>query len=284
MTTISLLNMKGGVGKTTLAVNLAWHLARVQRQRVLLVDLDPQFNASQYLMEYDKWDQHRKLYGTVADILLDSDRPRMPIKDKASHFSKKIFTAIETPKSRSWGFYLLPSELELSRAVKSPQGVEYRLSKALDSWTDEFDYIFLDCAPTDTVLTATALTASDFVLVPMRPDRFSILGYTLMEEVMDNFRQDYPDPKKVRDLGVVFTMVSHSPDAAELLSKRSVEADYVFKTEIPLSKSYLRGAHEGSPVFKTRFARALTKKSIADLVQELDTRMTAIRSKKGGKV
>ena len=81
MRAISLLNMKGGVGKTTLAVNLAWSLYRNQKHRVLLVDLDPQFNSSQYLLTYDAWDAHRKEKGTVANILLDAQRSRMTISE-----------------------------------------------------------------------------------------------------------------------------------------------------------------------------------------------------------
>ena len=71
--TVSLLNMKGGVGKTTLSANIAWCLARDNHKRCLLVDLDPQFNASQYLMTYEEWEHHKTSKGTVADIILDSN-------------------------------------------------------------------------------------------------------------------------------------------------------------------------------------------------------------------
>ncbi len=241
MITIALLNMKGGVGKTTLAVNLAWHLARRDEKRVLVVDLDPQFNASQYLMSFDAWETHRKANGTVADVLLDAGRARMPLKEKKSKYSKKLLAPIEEFSDGSH-LFLLPSELDLSRAVKNPQGVEFRLQKALDSWAEDFDYAFVDCAPTDTVLTATALMASDFVLVPMRPDRFSIVGYGLMKRVLESFRTDYPDPKHVQDLGVVFTMVSSTPDSLEKRARVQLakDAPYVFETEIPESRSYLR--------------------------------------------
>src|ERR1035437_10901434 len=79
-TTISLLNMKGGVGKTTLAVNLAWHFFDHELKNVLLVDLDPQFNATQYLMDFTAFDAHRKSAGTVADLLLDKPQLQLRVK------------------------------------------------------------------------------------------------------------------------------------------------------------------------------------------------------------
>ncbi len=75
--TISLLNMKGGVGKTTLAVNLAWHTYS-QGKNVLLIDLDPQFNATQYVMDYGVFDNHRKKNGTIANIFIEE--PALDLK------------------------------------------------------------------------------------------------------------------------------------------------------------------------------------------------------------
>lgn len=175
--TIALLNMKGGVGKTTLAVNLAWHLCRRGRKKVLLIDLDPQFNASQYTMNYEEWLNHRDKQGTVADLLLEPRRPRMRIKKKASQESigKFIF---RREKSYHGGLLdVLPSELDLSQAIKAPQGIAYLLERKLEGFREAYDFVFIDCAPTDSILTDTALMASDFVLTPVKPDRFSVLGY-----------------------------------------------------------------------------------------------------------
>lgn len=69
-TVISLLNMKGGVGKTTLAVNLAWYMFEKKAANVLLVDLDPQFNATQYVMDFSEFASHRVDAGTIADLLI----------------------------------------------------------------------------------------------------------------------------------------------------------------------------------------------------------------------
>lgn len=279
MITIAMLNMKGGVGKTTLAVNLSWHLAR-QGKKVLLVDLDPQFNASQYLMTFERYAAHRKKSGTVADILLDSGRSRLSVSDKADpKKSLRTLAQVEVSPDRKGYLFLLPSELELASAVKNPQGVEFRLQKAMATWEPYFEYAFIDCAPTDTVLTATALMAADYVMVPIKPDRFSILGYGMIKEIFTRFKADYPDPKGVRDLGVVFTHVTRggSHDIEEDCKKQvAKEASYVFKTEVATSTSYLRAIHEQSPVFDTRYARAVTRQTITDLVDEIEVRIKSI--------
>lgn len=280
MRAISLLNMKGGVGKTTLAVNLAWSLYRNQGYRVLLVDLDPQFNASQYLMTYDDWDAHRRKNGTIANVLLDAKRSRMAIDETVKSEEFSILANIEHWKSGKGYLYLLPSELDLARAVKNPQGVEFRLQKLLERWGTYFDYILIDCAPTDTVLTATALMASNYVLVPIQPDRFSILGYGMMREVLDNFRSDYPDPQKVADLGVVFTQVSREDHPIEGKCKKDVTkaATYVFRSEIHRSNAYLRAVYEKTPIFDTRFARYVTRGEILSLAREMRERIEKIEN------
>lgn len=277
MITISLINMKGGVGKTTLAVNLGWNLARRKMKKVAIVDLDPQFNASQYIMDYQLWDKHREKSGTIADILLGSDRGHKGAKKGSKKwFFRELFT-VEFLKQKEAGLWLLPSELRLAKAVKNPQGVEYRLYRLMENWDGYLDYVFIDCAPGDTVLTATALMASDYILVPIKPDRFSIVGYTMMQEVIDNFRYDYPDPHKVQDLGVVFTQVEgNSSIEDECKQLVAQEAPYVFQTEILKSRSYLRSLSDQEPVFDTRYARSITIRTINSLVRELEERIESL--------
>lgn len=280
MITVSLINMKGGVGKTTLAVNLAWHMHR-QGKRVLLVDLDPQFNASQYMMAFERYDAHRKKFGTVADLLVDASKSKVSAADRNDPSKLlRLCVQIERDAKANSYLFLLPSDLALATAVKNPQGVEFRLQKVLDAWSQWFDYVFIDCAPTDTVLTATALMSSDFLLVPMRPDRFSILGYEMIKESVTRFRTDYPDPKRVRDLGVVFTSVSREPDPIELECKAKVKAaaEYAFSTEIHASRTYLRAANEQTAVFDTRYARQLTRQDIDQFVAEMLRRISHLRA------
>ena len=127
------------------------------------------------------------------------------------------------------------------------------------------------------MLTATALMSSDFVLVPIKPDRFSIVGYSMMQEVIDNFRYDYPDPQRVQDLGVVFTQVTGDSDIENECKREVAEgASYVFKTEIKASKSYLRSVMTQKPVFHTQYARLITKQNIRALSNEMEVRINSL--------
>ena len=286
MITTALINMKGGVGKTTLAVNLAYNCYR-QGKRVLLVDLDPQFNATQYLMGYQQYIAHMKERGTVADVLLDYQRNRMPLTGKAAKVEDPLSYTVPLRRlvAGEATLSILPSQLELSRAIKSPQGVEFRLQKYLDQVAKHFDRVFIDCAPTDTVLTASALMASNSVLVPVKPDRFSILGYGMVKELIADFKRDYPDPKKVTDLGVVFTLVSRNPDDIEKRCKSEVrrQAVYTFATEVPQSKSYLRSIEEQTPIGVTSYVRSITRTIMNDLEREVDGRIQHLAIGKPGK-
>jgi chromosome partitioning protein len=271
-TTISLINMKGGVGKTTLAVNMAWELCRTKR--VLLVDLDPQFNATQYLMDYEKFDAHRQKSGTVADVLLEPNRQRMPLgkqKRKQVTINNYLVNVKENTRGR---FSFLPSELDLAKAVKNPQGVEYKLQKALVKQQKQFDYILIDCAPTDSVLTTTALMASDYILVPVKPDRFSVLGYAQIQEVLEDFRATYPDPHDVLDLGVVFTQVKdRSKIQDQCMAEVAQQAEYIFDVQLPISNTYERSVFEQTPLSATRYARHNTTDVFAKLIDEIERRI-----------
>jgi chromosome partitioning protein len=281
--TIAVLNMKGGVGKTTLSVNLAWHMCRRGGKRSLLVDLDPQFNASQYLMGFETYNAQRRK-GTIADILIEPQRPRMTASPKRVKKTKKGAAAIrkyiynvETGIGDA-KFDLIPSELALAKVVKNPQGADYKLKRALEPVLDEYDYIVIDCAPTDSVLTTTALMASDFVLIPVKPDRFSVLGYGQILEALDDFRANYPDPHSVQDLGVVFTQLQGGNSIeTECMAEVEKQADYIFDAKIWRSNTYLRSVHEQTPVFDTRNARKLTATSIAALTKELEARIKELK-------
>jgi chromosome partitioning protein len=274
--------MKGGVGKTTLAVNLAWHMHQNENRHVLLIDLDPQFNATQYLMDYKAFDNHRKAHGTIADLLID--QPRLDLKLK--NLKKDPRLCLHTVRqSKSTAFHLLPSELDLAWVVKNPAQMDYRLERLLSVIGAEYEYIFIDCAPTDSVLTTMALTASDFLLVPVRPDRFSILGFFNLLQTVSTFRKNCPDPHEVKDLGVVFTQVMGNSavetECMEIIRKIATEQDgYVFLSMLMYSTSFGRAVKDQTPIFRTPYAHAKSKKAASKIAEEIEERIIELGSKK----
>lgn len=276
--TISLLNMKGGVGKTTLAVNLAWHLHQNEQKSVLLIDLDPQFNATQYVMDFKAFVNHRKTTGTIADLLID--QPKLDLRLKKIKKNPRL--ALHTIRnSHGKKLDLLPAELNLAWVVKNPAQMDYRLEKLLAGLRSDYDYVFIDCAPTDSVLTTMALTASDYLLIPMRPDRFSILGFTNLTETIRIFRSNCPDPHTVQVLGIVFTQVTNTSDVEqqsmnEIGIAAKNEGTYLFASSLKHSTSFMRSVKDQTPIFETLYAQDKARLTTAKITDEMNKRILAL--------
>lgn len=275
--TISLLNMKGGVGKTTLAVSLAWQFHQ-EAANVLLVDLDPQFNATQYVMDYKSFEAHRKKAGTIADLLIE--QPTLDLKPKKP--KKNLSSALHRISDENGKkFDLLPAELRLAHVVKNPAQMDYRLEKILSKITQGYDYIFIDCAPTDSVLTTMALMASDFLLIPMRPDRFSILGFSNLVNTIETFRQNCEDPHHVKVLGVVFTQVTGASQVeSDLMNEIAItvrrDKTHLFSSSLRYSTSFIRSVKDQKPISRTMYARQRTRNAVRKIAEELRKRMAAV--------
>jgi chromosome partitioning protein len=277
-TTISLLNMKGGVGKTTLAVNLAWYLHQYEKQNVLLVDLDPQFNATQYVMDYAAFEEHRTKAGTIADLLIDQPKLDLRLKRVKKNPKAALHNIRRTLDKR---FDLLPAELALAWAVKSPAQMDYKLEKLLTRLRDDYNYIFVDCAPTDSVLTTMALSASDYLLIPMRPDRFSILGFANLNETIKTFRNNCIDAHSVKVLGIVFTQVTGTSSVeqqvmADIRAAAQKAGTYVFGSSLRYSNSFIRSVKDQTPIFETLYVQDKARLAAVKIAQELTKRITEL--------
>ena len=269
--------MKGGVGKTILAVNLAWHFHWFEDANVLLVDLDPQFNATQYVMDYKSFDEHRKKAGTIADLLMDQPALLPKTKKIKSNPSAALYNVSTKNDKR---FDLLPAELSLAWVVKNPAQMDFRLEKILDKLRSGYDYIFIDCAPTDSVLTTMALTAADYILIPMRPDRFSILGYSNLVQTIKTFRENCPDPHNVSVLGIVYTQVTNDSPVEEQAINEIDEAakkgkTYRFTASLPYSKSFIRSVNDQTPIFATAYTHVKTRLAMASIANELTSQIAS---------
>lgn len=270
---ISLINMKGGVGKSTLSVNLAWHFSCYSnwKKNVLVIDLDPQFNSSQYLIGTSNYEKKiiKQNKTTVWDIF--EQHTRTPLGK-----SKKIKPEDMTIRAVTFvtGAYidLLPSRLELALTLKSPNQKVELLKKAISKIEDKYDLIIIDCAPTESILTTAAYLASDFILVPVKPEYLSTIGLPLLVNSMNDFLVEYDD-SKLKLAGIVFNgCTDYYPE--EMTSKNSVRKLAndnnwdVFESEIKFSKSYPKGAREGEPIFRTSYARTKTAENFTQFANE----------------
>lgn len=173
---LSLINMKGGVGKTTLAAQLA-HAAARRGLRTLAVDLDPQANLSQALLSPEKYVKHlRDKKPTIVQIF---EHYFPPTEGSASPRPLEISEVILKKAGSSPNLDLIVSRLELSQTLKNPTGKERRLAKALAKVADKYDLILIDCAPTESILTEAAYHASRYVLVPVKPEFLATIGLPL---------------------------------------------------------------------------------------------------------
>lgn len=206
----AIINMKGGVGKTTLSYNLSFELAG-RGNRVLLVDLDPQSNATLVCMSDAEIKQHTDGgKRTITNLFLDAYEPRVPLAlpPVAGPELKDYVFEVPLGSAAAAGsaLHFIPSDIYLSSVLRGINLGPYTLGTLItDKVKEEYDYILIDCAPTYSALTTIALNTCRSVLIPMISDTFGKHGTDLMQEILKEHKHDFG--VDVRVIGVVFTMV-----------------------------------------------------------------------------
>ncbi|GCL39063.1 Cobyrinic acid ac-diamide synthase [Sphaerospermopsis reniformis] len=218
---IATANMKGGVGKTTVTVNLATCLAKNHRKKVLVLDLDSQISATLSLMspmEFAKRRKQRKTFRYLIDEVINP----------YPNAEYKIQDIIQGELCKLPGLDLLPGDIDLydefvvsemlhnqalALGEQDFETIWNRFERVLirdilKPVRDEYDFILLDCAPGYNLMTRSALATSDFYLLPAKPEPLSVVGIQLLERRIAKLKDSHEQEAKIniKMLGIVFSM------------------------------------------------------------------------------
>ncbi|MGH7565689.1 MAG: ParA family protein [Gemmatimonadota bacterium] len=225
---IGIVNQKGGVGKTTTAVNLAACLAVAER-RTLLIDLDPQGNATSGL-GVDK----TALDANIYDVLVGGAPLRSAVRPTAIPYLEILPATVD----------LFGAEIELVSVI----GREHRLASALEGQTEGYEYVLVDCPPSLGLLTVNALTAVDAVLIPIQCEYYALEG---LSQLLGTIRivQKSLNPGLAIE-GVILTMYDQRLNLARQVEEEAVEyfGEKVYSTVIPRNVRLSEAPSFGQPV------------------------------------
>lgn len=261
--TISVMNYKGGVGKTTLTSNISAELA-YRGYKVLMIDLDPQSSLTFSFVTPDDWKSHLSMDKTIKNWLTFEE-------DKVEKFKELIFApkcANEEVKKYSDGLLnmiashldLINIDLELAAELKGSTLKQQRnsylkvhntLKSGIQSLSDVYDYIIIDCPPNFNIVTKNAIVASEYVIVPAKPDYLSTLGISYLQRNLNELIKEYnyfssnpsgdstgQDTINPIIIGVVFTMVQLYDSAPISIQRQYIQE--VKHSNVPVFKAYMR--------------------------------------------
>jgi chromosome partitioning protein len=244
---VAVTNQKGGVGKTTTAVNLAASLG-VAEKRVLLVDIDPQGNATSGY-GVDRGPDGPSVY----ELLLGQELPEIRVPTSVPNVD------------------LVPSSIALAGGEVEIVGMEQReflLKEALAAHRGAYDYLLVDCPPSLGLLTLNALTAADAVLVPLQCEYYALEGLSHLVNTIDMVRQSLNPGLEI--LGILLTMYDGRNNLSSQVAEevRNHFGDRVFQTVIPRNVRLGESPSHGKPVLQYDI-RSRGAQSYLDLAKEV---------------
>jgi len=299
---ISTVNMKGGVGKTTLTVNLATCLASTFGKRVLVVDLDSQISATLSLMPPQEFSKVRKARRTLGYLIDKIVRPNIRRK-----FSTPDLICSQV--CQIGGLELLPGDIELydeyvvskmlhDRASSESEGdfnaawtrFETELvARVLEPVIDDYDYILMDCAPGYNLLTRSGIAASDYYILPARPEPLSLVGIQLLERRVARLKAQHEnsgeyDLSNLNLLGIVFILSGGGILGRyykQVMSRieRDFDREQVFANRVPMDVNIAKAVDMFTPAVLAT-PNSAGSKAFVKLADEFLTKLNAAEQRK----
>ncbi|MBN3735402.1 ParA family protein [Burkholderia sp. Tr-20390] len=248
-TVVTVMNMKGGVGKTTVTANIAGFLSQYKSgkknpkfRKILVIDYDPQFNLSQIFLPPTKYFSLEESKKTCLTVLADDNSNVDPFSLQVpGNISPpkvaEIATEVFRPAANAGGLDIVPSTLDLmyvalGRASHQTKRIEERFGKFIEECRSIYDLVFIDCHPAGSLLTNTSLSNSDHVLIPVAPQSSAVRGVGLMMKFIES--------RVGGNRGVVPHILFNSVPRVKISNEESVIRGIKGMSNLCLSKSLKR--------------------------------------------
>ena len=264
---ISFINMKGGVCKTTLCKEIALYISENDK-KVLVIDIDPQANCTQSFFE------RYKIFDPNEEELLESSND-MPSIEYIFSPKKKILekpTLKDVILELTNNLHIVPGELHtiFMERETGTGASEQKLLNYIDdhSLRNKYDYIFIDCPPTYSFYTTAALLSSDLYLVPLIPDAYSLLGFNLLTEVINNIKGTYKSNFKIKPLdmlGIIFTRIPKNKTPITMTRNINGICEAVDST-VPIFENYF---YNSNKIVTSKLSKFIYDRSDEDLLANL---------------
>lgn len=244
---ISVINMKGGVGKTTVAALLARYASLRLNLKVLAIDLDPQANLSQALMGPEKYRSHLDAHKPSIVELFHGYQPPTGSKSTPTPLDIKE-VVVGGLRIVGQSVEVIPSRFDFSdNLVKEAKSNPRMLAHCIAEQFQDKDLVVIDCAPTESIFTRAAFFASRYVLVPVKPEFFSTIGFPLLAQSLRLFRNE----NRGHEIDVIGIVINNSaydswpninPEKRRSMKEIRVESErqgwHIFKNELPFSLGF----------------------------------------------